>query len=52
MQKQRAGSSDCGVHAVVNATTITFGEDPLKYHQEVMRSHRMECLATMKIEVS
>jgi len=52
VQKQRAGSSDCGLHAIENAVAIAFGENPplIKYDQAVMRSHLVECLATKKVQ--
>ena len=52
VQKQRPGSNDCGVYAIANATTITFGEDPVsvKYDQSVMRSHLIECFTSKKME--
>ena len=52
VQKQRAGSSDCGLHAIANTVTIAHGENPsqIKYDQAVMRSHLVKCLSTKKIE--
>ena len=52
VQKQHAGSNDCGVFAIANAIVITFGEDPpvLHYNQTLMRTHLIECLTPKSIE--
>jgi len=52
VQKQRAGSSDCGLHAIENTVTIAYGENPsqIKYNQTVMRSHLVKCLSAKKVE--
>ena len=52
VQKQHAGSNDCGVFAIANAIAITFGEDPsvLHYNQTLMRTHLIERLTTKSIE--
>ena len=50
VQKQQAGSNDCGVHAIA---AVEIGQDPslLKYHQAVMRHHLIECFNAKKIEL-
>ena len=52
VKKYRAGSSDCGLHAIANAVAIAFRENPsqIKYDQAVMRSHLVEFLAAKKVE--
>ena len=52
VQKQRAGSSDCGLHAIANVVTIAYGENPsqIKYDQAVMRSHLVKYLSAKKVE--
>ena len=46
------GSSDCGLYAVVFATSIAFGEDPttLRFQPESMRQHLFKCLQAGKME--
>ena len=46
------GSSDCGLYAVIFATSIAFGEDPttLRFRPESMRQHLFKCLQAGKME--
>ena len=43
-QKQK-GTVDCGLFAIANATAIAHGKNPskLRYKQEVMRAHLIDC---------
>ena len=44
VQRQR-GSSDCGLYAIANATTLCYGGDPhiTSYNQEEFRAHLARC---------
>ena len=42
------GTSNCGLYAIANATTICEGKDPCTqlFRQDIMRSHLITCLET------
>ena len=44
--QQQTGSTDCGVFAIAVITSLTHNEDPskIKYSQEEMRQHLLECI--------
>ena len=44
--QQQAGSTDCGVFAIAVVTSLAHDEDPseIKYIQEEMRQHLLECI--------
>ena len=43
-QKQ-AGTTDCGVFSIAHAVALVHGKNPgkLKFHQDKMRSHLVDC---------
>jgi len=49
----KAGSKDCGIHAIANATAVAIGKDPslLKYDQAVMRYHLIKWFNAKKIDL-
>lgn len=46
----QAGGSDCGLFAIAYATDLCLGQEPasVRYNQQVMRSHLLECLLKKK----
>ena len=44
--QRQIGGSDCGLFAIANAVALANGQDPgcVRFHQEQMRPHLLECL--------
>ena len=51
--QKRRGGTECGLYAIVNATSLAYGKDPKKaiYVESAMREHLCHCLSQMKIEL-
>lgn len=52
VQKQQGGK-ECGLHAIANATSIAYGQDPLKmkYDESLMREHLIQCFSKNDLEL-
>lgn len=48
--QQQKGLKDCGVFAIAMATAIAMGHNPsnVRFHQEFMRAHLVDCLEKRK----